>query len=115
MSKLRIQLSPATRKLLVRVAVVVAILYVIFGSCVWWAMHQTPENFGRFMARLPGPVAFLIFPFETAWTHARAGTLAIGDTAPDFTLTKLDKSGSIRLASFAEQHRPVVLIFGSYT
>jgi hypothetical protein len=27
------------------------------------------------MARMPGPVPFLIFPFETAWIHARAGKL----------------------------------------
>jgi hypothetical protein len=107
--------NPSTRKLLIRVAIVVATVYAIFGCSVWWAMHQTPETFGRFMTHMPEPVAFLIFPFETAWTQARAGTLHIGDAAPDFTLTKLDKTASIRLSSFADQHRPVVLIFGSYT
>lgn len=109
------KLSPRTRGILLRVVVVLAIAYACFGSYIWWAMHQTPEKFGRVMARMPGPVAFLIFPFETAWTQARAGTLLIGDSAPDFRLLKLDKSESIRLSSFAEEHRPVVLIFGSYT
>ena len=64
---------------------------------------------------MPAPVAFLLFPFETAWTHARAGSLHIGEVAPDFSLSTLDKSEQVRLSSFAEQRRPVVLIFGSYT
>jgi peroxiredoxin len=57
---------------------------------------------------------FLICPFETLWTHARAGTVAPGDPAPDFTLTKLDKSGNIHLAEL-NKGQPVVLVFGSYT
>jgi len=101
--------------LLLRILAVLAILYGFFGFYVWWAMHQPPEKFGRVMARMPGPVAFLVFPFETAWTHARAGALQVGDRAPDFSLLKLDKSESVRLSSFADQRRPVVLIFGSYT
>jgi peroxiredoxin len=47
--------------------------------------------------------------------RARAGTLQIGDHAPDFSLAKLDKSEHIQLSSLAAQGRPVVLIFGSYT
>jgi hypothetical protein len=66
------------------------------------------------MAKLPGPVPFLLFPFETAWTHARAGSLRVGDPAPDFSLLKLDRSERVR---FSELNRaqPVVLVFGSYT
>ncbi len=67
------------------------------------------------MARIPGPVAFLAFPFETLWTRARAGHLKQGDLAPDFSLTTIDKSGSIQLSALTAEHRPVVLIFGSYT
>lgn len=67
------------------------------------------------MAKIPGPVPFLVLPFETLWLRARAGTLQIGDPAPDFTLAKLDKSEHIQLSSLTAQARPVVLIFGSYT
>lgn len=77
-------------------------------------MHQPPEKFGRVMAKMPGPVPFLLYPFETLWTHARAGTLNVGDRAPDFSLNKLDKSGIIQLSEL-NQRQPVVLIFGSYT
>ncbi len=77
-------------------------------------MRKPPEEFGRFMARIPAPVAFLAFPFETLWTHARVGKLGVGEVAPDFTLLKVDKSESVRLASL-EQKQPVVLVFGSYT
>jgi hypothetical protein len=103
------------RKLLLRVLAGLLTIYLCFGTYVWWSMHQSPEVFGRVMARMPGPVPFLLFPFETAWTHARAGTLHTGDAAPDFSLMKLDKSERLRLSAFSEQHRPVVLIFGSYT
>ncbi len=66
------------------------------------------------MSKLPGPVAFLIFPFETAWLRARAGHLNIGDPAPDFSLTRQDKTGTVQLSALT-QKQPVVLVFGSYT
>lgn len=66
------------------------------------------------MARMPGPVAFMLFPFETLWTRARAGNLQPGDTAPDFTLLKLDKSERVQLSALNKQG-PVVIVFGSYT
>lgn len=90
------------------------IVYLSFGSYVWWAMHQSPETFGRAMSRMPGPVVFLLFPFETLWTEARAGGLRLGDPAPDFSLKKVDKSESVRLSSL-NARQPVVLVFGSYT
>jgi hypothetical protein len=77
-------------------------------------MRQPPEKFARVMSKLPGPVPFLLFPFETLWTQARAGTLKVGDTAPDFTLAKLDKTGRVQLSEL-NQKKPVVLVFGSYT
>jgi hypothetical protein len=67
------------------------------------------------MAKVPGPVAFLVLPFETLWTRARAGGLRVGDPAPDFTLMKLDKSAQMQLSTLMAQRRPVVLVFGSYT
>ena len=92
----------------------VLLVYAGFLSFVWWSMRQPPEKFGRVMSRMPGPVVFLLAPFETLWTHARAGNLHPGDAAPDFTLVKLDKSEKVQLSSLT-QHQPVVLIFGSYT
>ncbi len=78
-------------------------------------MRQPPETFGRFMAKLPGPVPFLLFPFETLWMQARAGALRVGDPAPDFSLMKLDRSASVQLSQLTAQGKPVVLVFGSYT
>lgn len=102
------------KPLLLRILVVLLIVYVGFVSFVWWAMRQPPEQFGRVMAKMPAPVVFLLAPFETMWTHARAGTLKIGDQAPDFDLVKLDKSANVQLSSLTA-HQPVVLVFGSYT
>jgi hypothetical protein len=106
--------SPFTRRLLLRLFGGLLIVYCGFGAFIWWAMHQPPETFGRVMAKLPGPVPFLIFPFETAWLHARSGTLRPGDPAPDFSLLKLDKSERIQLSALTPRE-PVVLVFGSYT
>lgn len=77
------------------------------------AMHEPPEQFGHFMSKLP-PAIFLVAPFETMWTRARAGALNIGDTAPDFMLSTLDKTSRVSLTSIRNDH-PVVLVFGSYT
>ena len=109
-----LKLSPFARRLLLRLLVGLISGYVCFGAYVWWAMHQPPETFGRVMAKMPSPIPFLIFPFETAWIHARAGTLQVGDRAPDFALLKVDKSERVQL-SLLSQQQPVVLVFGSYT
>jgi hypothetical protein len=93
---------------------VIAAVWAVGCALIYSEMTKPPEEFGRFMARIPGPVAFLAFPFETLWTRARAGKLQVGDMAPDFTLLKIDKSESVRLASLNQNH-PVVLVFGSYT
>jgi hypothetical protein len=97
-----------------RVLAVLLLAYICFVSVIWWAMHQPPETFGRVMSRMPAPVAFLLAPFETMWTRARAGTLQPGDPAPDFSLMKLDKTERIQLSSLTAK-QPVVLVFGSYT
>jgi hypothetical protein len=105
---------PFARKLLLTLVLSLIVAYCSFGGFVWWAMHQPPETFGRVMAKMPGPVPFLLFPFETAWMHARSGKLRVGDRAPDFALLKVDKSDRVQL-SVLNQRQPVVLVFGSYT
>ncbi|MGA2201813.1 MAG: hypothetical protein ABSG40_07630 [Terriglobales bacterium] len=94
---------------------VIARAWALACGALYEVMRKPPEAFARFMAKIPGPVAFLVLPFETLWTHARAGNLQVGDPAPDFSLMKLDKSASVQLSSLTAQGRPVVLIFGSYT
>ena len=96
----------------------ILLLVIVFGYAtllfaVNRAMHQPPEQFGRFMSKMPVAV-FLVSPFETLWTRARAGTLNVGDSAPDFTLPTFDKSGQVNLETIRKD-RPVVLVFGSYT
>ena len=112
MAKFRI--SPRARTILTRIAVVLAVAYLAFASLVLWAMRQPPEKFATVMSKMPGPVPFLLFPFETAWMRARAGTLNVGDSAPDFSLMKLDHSGRVQLSEL-NKTQPVVLVFGSYT
>lgn len=100
-------------RIAIRALIVVCALYVAFLAYVYTLMRRPPEDFARHIARLGAPV-FLAAPFETLWTHARAGTLEQGDVAPDFDLETLDKKARVRLSSFRGS-RPVVLIFGSYT
>ena len=109
-----IKLSPGSRKALFRVFVGLLVIYIAFAGLILWAMRQPPETFAKVMAKMPGPVPFLLFPFETAWTRARAGNLQLGDRAPDFLLTKLDKTAKVHLSEL-NQTQPVVLVFGSYT
>jgi len=103
------------RRLWLRTLVVVALLWVLACICLFAVMRQPPDNFAQVMARVPGPVAFLVLPFETLWTRARAGRLEVGDRAADFSLMKLDKSAQIQLSALTAQRQPVVLVFGSYT
>ncbi|MGZ4790035.1 MAG: hypothetical protein ACXVZX_16065 [Terriglobales bacterium] len=100
-----------------KVAAAVLVLVVLWGAgClkIYSAMRKPPEQFGRFMMKVPAAVAFLAFPFETMWMHARDGILRVGDRAPDFALTKLDKTATVQLSELNRQ-KPVVLVFGSYT
>jgi hypothetical protein len=101
------------QKVTARILVVVFVLWLGFVGFIWRAMHRPPEAFAQVMSHLPWQV-FLILPFETLWTRARAGTVHIGDPAPDFSLTKLDKTATIRLSEL-NKTQPVVMIFGSYT
>lgn len=83
-----------------------------FLSVIGWAMRQPPEKFGRVMMHVPMP-AFFLFPFETMWTQARAGTVQPGHSAPDFRLPSLDHKSEVELSAL--RGKPVVLVFGSYT
>jgi len=105
----------SAKKIIVPTACVLAALWVLGCVYLYGVMRRPPEQFARVMAKMPGPVPFLIFPFETLWMRARAGTLQVGSPAPDFSLTKLDKTATVQLSSFQAQNRPVVLVFGSYT
>ena len=100
-------------KITARILVVVFVLWLGFIGFMWRIMNRSPEGFARVMMHLPWQV-FLICPFETMWTQARAGTVHVGDPAPDFSLTKLDKTGTVRLSE-VNKTQPVVMIFGSYT
>jgi hypothetical protein len=104
-----------TKRAVVRVLGVVVLAWLLACGALYDIMRKPPETFGRFMSKLPGPVAFLMFPFETLWMHARSGHLHVGDPAPDFSLLKLHENTSVQLSNLTAAGRPVVLIFGSYT
>src|SRR5271154_7016326 len=87
------------RHVLVTTLIVIALLWVFACGGLFAIMRQSPETFARFMAKIPGPVAFLVLPFETLWTQARAGDLKVGDHAPDFSLRKLDKTATVQLST----------------
>jgi hypothetical protein len=91
----------------------VLVAYALFLAVLFNAMHKPPEEFGRFMKRVPLP-AMLVVPFEPMWNSARGGPLQVGELAPDFDLRTADKTSRVQLSSFRGR-KPVVLIFGSYT
>jgi hypothetical protein len=74
---------------------------------------RKPVVFGKVMSKVPEPL-MMFFPFKQLWLVARAGHLKVGDLAPDFSLPTADRKVRVRLSSF-RRHKPVVLIFGSYT
>jgi hypothetical protein len=95
------------------IAAGLAVAWLVFLGFVYMKMKAPPEQFGAFMSKLPKPFNFVL-PFETLWFRARAGSVNVGDAAPDFALSTLDKSRVVRLSSFRGS-KPVVLVFGSYT
>jgi len=90
----------------------VVIGYIAFLSAIFVIMRQPPQRFGQIMRHFPMP-AMAIVPFKPMWNLARGGDVRVGETAPDFTLPRSDKSGDVKLSSL--RGKPVVLIFGSYT
>ena len=97
-----------------RILLIAAAAWGVFLCCMHIWMCQPPMVFAGMMKYMPGPM-YLLFPFETMWTHARGGMLTVGAAAPDFELPSAsDKSATVRLSSFRGS-KPVVLVFGSYT
>ena len=94
------------------VAWYVALVYVLMLAALFGVMRQ-PALFGQVMSKVPGPL-LMIIPFKQMWLLARAGRLQVGDPAPEFSLPTVDRKARVRLSSF-RGHKPVVLIFGSYT
>ena len=88
-------------------------LWTVATGALYAAMCQPPETFGAVMSHMPG-MAMMVLPFRPLWMSARAGHLQPGDAAPDFALPVLKKDHVVRLSD-EYQHRPVVLVFGSYT
>lgn len=96
-----------------KIVLVLTLVYLVLVAGLAISMRQPPEKFGAVMAKLP-PMAFMVLPFRLVWMNARAGSLTVGEAAPDFSLEYLDHSSTMRLSSLRGQ-RPVVLVFGSYT
>ena len=88
--------------------------YVAFFSAITAAMLQPPERFGQIMKHAPAALVWGLLPGPRMWLWARKGHLTEGDPAPDFTLSTPDRAGRVTLSSH-RGHRPVVLVFGSYT
>ena len=101
------------RRILLTVVAVLVGCEIAICAGAYWAMRQTPDAFGRIVARTPLPIMMAV-PFETLWSRARGGTVQAGDLAPDFRLPALDHQSTVQLSSFRGD-RPVVLVFGSYT
>ena len=101
------------KKITAAILAAVFVLWVGLVTFIWRAMHKPPEDFARVMSHMPWEI-FLVVPFETLWSRARAGSLSIGDSAPDFSLLRLDKTATIRFSE-VNKTQPVVMVFGSYT
>jgi hypothetical protein len=101
------------KKIIASILSGIFVLWLAFVTFMWHAMNKPPEDFARVMSHMPWEV-FLVVPFETLWTRARAGNLNLGDPAPDFSLVKLDKTGTVHFSQLNKM-QPVVMIFGSYT
>jgi len=99
-------------KTLRKMAFYVVVLYLGLLAGFLVVMRQ-PIVFGKVMSKLPEPL-LMVVPFKQLWFVARAGHLQVGDLAPDFSLPTADRSARVRLSSF-RRHKPVVLVFGSYT
>ena len=95
-----------------KLAVLVILAYACVLAGVLLVMRQ-PVVFGKVMRKVPEPL-MMVVPFKQLWLVARAGRLRVGDAAPDFSLPTADRKTRVRLSAF-RRHKPVVLVFGSYT
>jgi len=101
------------RQLAAACLVLVVLLWGVATAALYTAMRQPPETFGRIMSHVPG-MAMMALPFKPLWMSARAGRLQLGDAAPDFSLPVLRGEHTVTLSD-EYRHKPVVLVFGSYT
>jgi len=101
-------------RLLLRIAIALAGIYVLLLGGLLAVMTLPPKRSATIIAKLPGPALFRAVPFAQLWSIARGGRLRPGEAAPDFELKTTDKKSLVRLSSFRGQ-KPVVLVFGSYT
>lgn len=100
-------------KLLTKIVLLLVAVYVTAAAALAAAMLQPPERFTQVMAKMPRQL-FPLLPFRPLWMVTRAGSLDVGDQAPDWTLETFDRRSRVTLSSH-EARRPVVLVFGSYT
>jgi hypothetical protein len=100
-------------RILLKLVAGLVLLWMVAVGAFYGAMRLPPGQFCEVAARIPPMLMMGVIPFRPLWMHARAGALNIGDMAPDFTLPRQDKTGTVQLASL--RGKPVVLIFGSYT
>ena len=103
------------KKLVLKIVLGLAGVYALLILGFFVVMHLPPVQFAAVVAKLPRVSMYVFGPaFPRLWQVARAGSLDVGDAAPDFDLETHDHKGRVRLSSFSGQ-RPVVLVFGSYT
>jgi len=88
-------------------------VYALYAFGFFIVMRQAPEKFTSVIAGLPMPIMMTI-PFESLWSVARGGAIAVGAKAPDFALETYDRQARVRLGDRLVA-KPVVLVFGSYT
>lgn len=100
--------------LLVRLAVIAAMLWAGLSVALFAIMLLPPATFASIVAHVPQTFLTRVLPFRQLWTIARQGRLNAGDAAPLFDLPLHDGSVRIRLSDF-QGKQPVVLVFGSYT
>jgi quinol-cytochrome oxidoreductase complex cytochrome b subunit len=101
-------------RLFLKILVVLVAVYLLLLAGIFFLMLQPPLVFARAISKVPARAVFMLFPFKPLWYVARAGTLKIGDEAPDFQLHTRDTKEAVVLSSFRGR-KPVVLVFGSYT
>lgn len=101
-------------KWLLRGIAAILSLYLLAFGAVAIAMSLPPEQFGQFMKHVPMPLVWGVLPGKRIWMWARGGSVHAGDLAPDFTLDSYNHAERVTLSSH-RGHRPVVLVFGSYT
>jgi hypothetical protein len=53
------------KRALLRAFAIVALVWLLGCAALYHIMRQPPETFARFMAKLPGPIPFLLFKLAT--------------------------------------------------